>query len=63
MTQRVREAVEAGVDTRQELRKYFAHRNVPESSVGNAISSLRKRGVLNLLGGGKLALVTPGESS
>ena len=63
MTQRVREAVEAGVDTRQELRKYFAHRKVPESSVNNAVSGLRRRGVLDRLAGGKLVVVTPGVSS
>lgn len=63
LTHRVREAVEAGVDTREELRKYFAHRNVAESSVDDAVSGLRRRGVLHRLAGGKLAVAAPGESS
>ena len=63
LTQRVFEAVEAGVDTRKELLKYFAHRNVTESSVDNAVSGLRRRGVLDRLAGGKLAVATRGESS
>ena len=62
LTQRVRDAVEAGIDTRDELRAYFAHRKVARSSVDDAVSGLRRRGVLEQRAGGKLAVATQGES-
>ena len=63
LTERVREAVAAGIDTRKELLKYFAGRGVKGSSVDDAVSGLRKRGVLDRLPGRKLAVVAGSEAS
>ena len=56
LTERVRDAVHAGVDSRRALVKYFASRGVKASSVDHAISGLRTRGVLDRLPNRKLAV-------
>ena len=61
VTQRVRDAVQGGVDTSKELKKYFGLRGVKRSSVNGAIWGLRKRGVLNRLPDGKLVVTGVGE--
>ena len=56
LTDRVRDAVHAGVDSRRALLKYFASRGVKASSLDHAISGLRTRGVLDRLPNRKLAV-------
>ena len=63
MTQRVRDAVQVGVDTPKALVRYFAARGVKTSrSVTRAVWGLRKRGVLADVAGGRLVVAPAGPS-
>ena len=62
LTQRVRDAVQAGVDTRDGLLEFFLSRGEKKRSINRTIWDLKNGEVLEEVAGGRLAVVAVGAS-